>query len=139
MPQCWGSPRSQTEPSLHGAPSLPPGQQPLTLLPWCYSKSAWAVLAALGVHDSSGHPKGSPSPSLQTGSFPSCLVWKNTLHRSGLQSDSSGSTFKVTVKPGVVQRAPERSTSTLPPLSPAPVTNSQPLLAALALMRDGPC
>lgn len=27
--------------------------------------------------------------------------------------------------------------STLPPLSPAPVTNSQPLLPALALMKDG--
>lgn len=52
-----------------------------------------------------------------------CLVWKNTLHRSGLQSDSSGSTFKVTVKPGVVLRATERSTQHTP--TPLPSSSYQ--------------
>lgn len=74
--------------------------------------------------DSFGHPKGSPSPPLQTGSllyFRSCsfcceplFTLEKHTHRSGVQSDSCGSTFKVIVKPGLVQRATETGTQHTP-------------------------
>lgn len=89
------------------------------------SKLAWAMLAALVMHvcdDSFGHPKGPPSPSsadwflavlqkLQL--LNHCLLWKSTLMGQRF-SLTAGGTFKVTVKPGLVQRATEMGTQHTP-------------------------
>lgn len=112
--------------------TLPPrGTKPLTLLHRADGESGLRLLRTPVTI--LGHPKASPSPLCRlapccpsqaaASALNLCLLWKNTLHRSGCQSDSSGSTFKVTVIPGLVQRATETGTQHTP--TPLPSSSYQ--------------